>query len=279
MKYYLNYLILFFFIAVFVNKVPISIDDREVSLLYVCDLKGNFYFDEEGRKGLSTLAEVKRRETEKIMGKSGVSLLVTSGRVTDIATVGTNFGILNKVPFDAALIGEEELFYLEENPNLKKLKLPIIARRENKISIPMERLFSVDGVKVWVGGNLNTIDSEEIKEINTFFVFLDEGARFFQRTESEKRENIRMIDKIKGYDPKKYYFFIAPDLNGNSYSFNKNVYKLNCPLGKKGKIGQLKLYYRKGDLIRQKQKFIFLNTKIKDKSWINPKRETLEYLK
>ncbi len=274
-KIFIHLGLLFLFIFVFIQKRPISLDDREVSVLYVCDLQGNFMFDEEGRKGIATLSELKRRENEKMIQGKDFSLLVTSGRFTE-TTVGTNFSILNKVPFDIALIGEDELLYLEENPNLTKLKLPIIARRTNKISSPMEKIVSHGGINLWIGGDLSVIDPKKIKDINAFFVFPENSEKFFTLTEEEIEKKKKNSDQIINYKPNIPIFFISSSLNENSYSYDGVIYKVKCPLWNSGQVGKLTLYYRQGELIRQKQGFIYLNTKEGNGSWIEPNESLLD---
>ncbi|MCB1190673.1 MAG: hypothetical protein H7A23_23155 [Leptospiraceae bacterium] len=275
LKAFFQISLLFSFFFIFMQKKPISLEDVEVSLLYVCDLQGNFVFDEEGQKGIAVLSELKRRENEKFLGNRGISLLVTSGRFTE-DTVGTNISLLSKVPFDAALIGEEELSYLEENPNLQKLKLPIIARRTNKIASPMEKIVSSKGINLWIGGDLSVIDPEKVKNINAFFVFKENNEKFFTLSDEEIEKRKKVLSRIQSNKPNIPIFIVSPSSNENSYSYEGFVYQVKCPLGNTGEIGKLSLYYRQGELIRQKQGFVQLNTKKRNGSWIEPNESLLE---
>ncbi|NUM42399.1 MAG: hypothetical protein HUU45_12300, partial [Leptospiraceae bacterium] len=135
-------LVLFLF---FLNSFkPISLSDREIEILYLCNISGLFEFDEDGRLGLSTLSELKRREKTRLSHSNGEVLLFTGGNVFGKGKgLRSNFKILNQVPFDAVFLTEEEIAYLDSNLSLKSLNLPLVTSRKNSFGIVENKDFQI----------------------------------------------------------------------------------------------------------------------------------------
>jgi hypothetical protein len=252
--------ILFTLFAFFlISNQPISIKDKEFVILYFCDMNGFYEFDEDGRKGLATIAEVKKQESKKFYDHRGQVFLISGGNFSGTGdNLRAHFNLINKAGFDAVFIGEEELSYLELNPALKNLKLPLIADRENEFKAPKEMMINAEGIRFRIS---NSLPSIEDKKIDVHLLFRTVGSYdYLQNMETGKPI---------------YYFVNEPEMS--SFSFKKNVYTVQCP--EPEKLGKLNLLFRNNTLIRQKQEFIRLNTKDTNNSWLEPDREIINELK
>lgn len=233
--------------------------DRSVTLLYTCNLSGKFDFDEDGRKGLATISEIKRRELETVYGERGIVLLLSRG-MTFSDTEESSYKLLKTALFDTVLLSSEELDNLEKNPNLLKLDLPIIANRENSLGIGTEKYFEIDGVGIKVSNYLiKKLPHNPSQPVFLNLVFWEPGT-------------VPNFDSI----PKKLpVIYLTPFGMSSAFSFSKNATTAECP--ESGDIlGKIKLTYRKGELIRQHQEFISLNTKNSPNAWIEPYKPALE---
>ncbi len=245
-----------------VHPKPSNANDKQITILYMCNLAGFLHFDEDGRKGLATIAEIKRRESEKIFSESGGVLLISQGKLFEETQETFPFSILKTALFDSVFLTENELNFLEKNPNLIKLDLPILANRESFLEIQTEKTFFIEGIKVRV--QKDSIlkfphDRKEHPHLN--LVFPDDSSS---------------LDVSSLISPFPVFYFL-PKEKTNSISFKKDVYTAECPESGE-KIGKLKLTFRNGDLIRQYQEFIPLNTKDHNNSWIKPHSETMKEL-
>ena len=258
--------ILFLFLLILsfdkIISKPFSINDRQLTILYFCNLNGNLEFDEQGRKGLPIIAEIKRREAENIFNEKGGVLLITQGAFFSEKSEEFPFKILKTALFDSVLLSERELSYIEKNPNLLKINLPILANRDNSLDIDTEKVFDLDGVRVKVNNYLIkkiAHNTSNIPGLN--LIFPQAGEEIDLENIPTKIPVIYFLDKEKTA----------------SYSFSKNVYTAECP-DSGDKIGKIKLTYRNGELIRQSQEFISLNSKNHNSSWIKPHTETMKEL-
>ena len=146
-------ILLLIFFSLFINTIhskPINSNDKNITILYICNLNGNFHFDEDGRKGLATIAEIKRRELEKNYSEKGGVLLLSQGLIFNEKGDDFPFSILKTALFDSVFLSEKELAYMEKNPNLVKLDLPILANRDTYLEIETEKIFIIEGIKVRV---------------------------------------------------------------------------------------------------------------------------------
>jgi hypothetical protein len=258
-------LVLIFF-SLFINTIihtkPINANDKNITILYICNLNGNFHFDEEGRKGLATIAEIKRRELEKNYSEKGGVLLLSQGLLFNDRGEDFSFSILKTALFDSVFLSERELAYMEKNPNLVKLDLPILANRDTYLEIETEKIFSIEGIKVRVNNfTLSKIphDKKELPNLNLVF------------PENGRELNTELINS-----PFPIFYFL-PKEKTSSFAYKDNVYTAECP-ETGDKLGRLKLTFRNGDMIRQYQDFIFLNSKDSNGSWIKPHKETMKEL-
>ncbi len=263
-KLWLKLLLIFFLF--FINKIilskPINSNDKHITILYICNLNGNFHFDEDGRKGLATIAEIKRRELEKNYSEKGGVLLLSQGLLFNETGEDFPFSILKTALFDSVFLSEKELAYMEKNPNLVKIDLPILANRDTYLDIETEKIFVIEGIKVRVNNfTLSKIphDKKELPNLNLVFP-----------------ENGKDLDPGLINSPFPIIYFL-PKEKTSSFAYKDNVYTAECP-ETGDKLGRLKLTYRNGDLIRQYQDFIFLNSKENNSSWIKPHKETMKEL-
>ncbi len=260
-KYILILLLLGINISILQSK-PISSNDRHITILYLCNLNGNLDFDEDGRKGLPIIAEIKRRELEKVYNEKGGVLLLTQGVFFSEKSEEFPFKITKTSLFDGVLLSERELSYLEKNPNLLKMELPVLANRDNALDIETEKVFDFDGVKVKVNNFLIKKIAHNISDIPSLnLIFPQPGETVDLDNIPTKIPVIYFLDKEKT----------------SSYSYSKNVYTAECP-DSGDKIGKIRLTYRNGELIRQTQEFISLNSKNHNSSWIKPHTETMKEL-
>ncbi|MDX1957185.1 MAG: hypothetical protein SFU98_01360 [Leptospiraceae bacterium] len=244
------------------DSKPISEKDRRITILYVCHLEGELQFDEDGRRGLATISEVKRREAEKIFRERGGVLLLSRGNFFESTEHDKSFKLMKDSLFDSILLEEEEINYFEKNPNLKKLNLPILSPRENILGLDTEKIFDLDGIHVRVNSYLlNKIPIQKTKQIHVNLIF------------PEKDESID-FSKIHPEIP---VIFFLPREKTSDYSFHANVYTAHCP-EKKGMLGKIHLYFRDNKLIRESQEMILLNTKEQNQNWIRPHEEVLKSL-
>lgn len=252
--------ILFFVILVcFISNQPISITDKEFVIFYFCDMNGNYEFDQDGRKGLATISELKRQESKRFYDHRGQVLLISGGNFSGTGeNMRTHFNLLNKAGFDAAFIGEEELSYLELNPALKNLQLPLIAERENEFKASTEKLIKSEGIQFRISHNLAAVEDTSI-DIQLLF------------------KNGGSYDYLKSVDVQKPVYYFLNEKEISSFSFKKNIYTVQCPGPEK--VGKISLYFRKKTLIRQRQEFIPLNTNDLNNSWLEPDREIINELK
>lgn len=228
--------------------------DKKITILYICGIEGRFAFDNDGRKGLTTISELKRLELEKNFYERGSVLLLSSGNFFQKENFTESWHIIKKAGFDAVFLGEEEISYLEKNPNLLKLNLPILSTRENLASIDTEKIFQLDGINIKVTNYLvNKLPYEVKIPIHLNLVF----------PEPNKEQDLQEIH------PEIPVIFFLNANKTTAYSFHRNVYTAECPNSME-KIGKLTLTYRNQKLIRQIQEFIPLNTKDHNQKWIFP---------
>lgn len=247
-----NFLLFLLFSASLFSE-SITQKDKKITILYLCEIEGRFAFDKDGRKGISTVAELKRLEMEKNFYEHGSVLLLSSGNFFENETV-ESWHLIKKYGFDAVFLGEKEISYFEQNPNLLKLNLPILASRDNLASIQTEKIFQLDEVNIKVTNYLvNKLPYEVKIPIHLNLVFPEQG----------KEQDLKEIH------PEIPVIFFLNSEKTTAYSFHKNVYTAECP-GDMEKVGKLTLLYRKGKLIRQMQEFIPLNTKEHNQKWIYP---------
>jgi hypothetical protein len=252
-------LILFFVLIVFcISNQPVSLKDKEFVIFYFCDMNGRYEFDGDGRKGLATIAELKRQESKRFYDHRGQVFLISGGNFSGTGeNMRAHFNLLNKAGFDAAFIGEEELNYLELNPALKNLKLPLVAHRENEFKANTEKLIKSEGIQFRIS---NTLAAIEDTSIDIQLLFHDGGS----------------YDYVKSLDVQKPVYYFVNEKDISSFSFKKNVYTVQCP--GPDKLGKINLFFRNKTLIRQKQELIPLNTKDLNQSWIEPDREIVNEL-
>lgn len=253
-----RFLLPIFLLCTFLHSAEKNID-RSVTLLYTCRLSGKFDFDEDGRKGLATISEIKRRELESVYREKGIVLLLSRG-LTFSEGEESSFKLLKTALFDTVLLSPEEMDILEKNPNLLKLDLPIIANRENSLGIGTEKYFEMEGIGIKVSNFLlKKLPHNPTQPVLLNLVFWEPGSK-------PDLENI----------PRKLpVIYFTPSGMSSAFSFSKNVTTAECP--ESGDVlGKIKLTYRKGELIRQHQEFISLNTKNSPNSWIEPFKPTLD---
>ena len=249
----------FISILFLISNQPISLKDKEFVIFYFCDMNGRYEFDADGRKGLATISELKRQESKRFYDHRGQVLLISGGNFSGTGeNMRAHFNLLNKAGFDAAFIGEEELSYLELNPALKNLQLPLIAQRENEFKANTEKLIKAEDIQFRISHTLSPIEDTSI-DIQLLF---HRGGSY---------------DYLKTIEVQKpiYYFINEADIS--SFSFKKNIYTVQCP--GPDKLGKINLYFRNKTLIRQRQEFVPLNTKDSNKSWLEPDREIVNELK
>lgn len=243
----------------FISNQPISIADKEFVILYFCDMNGVYDFDMDGRKGLATISEIKKTESKKFYDHRGQVFLISGGNFSGKGSgMQTHFNLLNKAGFDAAFIGEDELSYLEMNPALKNLRLPIIAERENSFDAIREKIIKSEGIQFRISHILPDVEDTNI---DVQLLFKNGGS----------------YDYLKTLDVKKPVYFFTNEDSNSAFSFKKNIYTVHCP--SPDKLGKLNLFFRNKNLIRQKQEFIPLNTNDLNRSWIEPDREIVNELR
>lgn len=241
---------------------PFSIEDRHISILYTCDLNGNFEFDHEGRKGLSLISELKRQEIETIFDNKGGVLLLSKGGFFEKGLNNASFSLMKTALFDGIVLSEEEMNYLENNPNLLKLNLPILSPRENILDINSEKIFQLNGINIKMHNYFIPKRPHGEKEtIHLNLVFPDDHNEI---SKEEIPEEIPVV-------------FFTSEEKSSAYSYWSNVSTASCP-SDNSKIGKIKLVFRKEKLIRFHQEFLPLNTIDSNRSWIYPHREVLKEL-
>ncbi len=244
------------------KEEPKSLNDKTFTILYLCDINENFDFTFDGREGISLLAEIKRQEEEKIFAGKGAVLLLSRGDFFGKKLETHSFRIFHKSKFDSVFIGEKEVSYLEGNPNLLKLNLPILASRENLVGMDTEKILEFSGIHFKLSSYLvNKLPYIQTKKIHLNLVFPEPG-------------NIQDITDIKPEIP---VLFFLPKSLSSAYSFRKNVYTAECPANS-GVVGKIQLTFRGEKLIRQSQEFISLNGSDTNRDWIDPAPEVLEEL-
>jgi len=222
-------------------------------------MDGVYDFDLDGRKGLATISEIKKSESKKFYDHRGQVFLISGGNFSGKgAKMQAHFNLLNKAGFDAAFIGEDELSYLEMNPALKNLKLPVIAERENSFDAVLEKIIKSEGIQFRISHILPDVEDTSI---DVQLLFKNGGS----------------YDYLKAIDVKKPVYFFTNEELSSAFSFKKNIYTAKCPAP--DMLGKLNLYFRNKNLIRQKQEFIPLNTVESNRSWIEPDREIVNELK
>jgi len=237
---------------------PISISDREFVVLYFCDMNGRYEFDIDGRKGLATISGIKKQELKRANDHRGDVLLISGGNFSGKKDqLRAHFSLLNKVGFDAVFVEEDELTYLESNPSLKNLNLPLIASRENNFQADMEKKITREGIQFRIS---NALPAVEDKNVDVQLLFHTGGS----------------YDYLKSADLEKPVYFFLHDSEISSFRYKKNIYTVQCPSPEK--LGKLSLYFRKKTLIRQRQEFIPLNTSDTNSDWIYPDREIVNDL-
>ena len=195
------------FLFCFISNQPISISDREFIILYFCDMNGNYEFDIDGRKGLATISEVKKQELRKVSDHRGEVFLISGGNFSGKGeNLKAHFSLLNKVGFDAVFIGEDELNYLELNPTLKNLKLPLIVNRENSFQASQEKKITQEGIQFRIS---NTLTNVEDINIDVQLLFHVSGASY---------------DYLKSIDLVKPVYFFLNESEISSFKFKKNIY-------------------------------------------------------
>ncbi len=249
----LNFVLLFSSLISLFSESIIQ-KDKKITILYVCGIEGRFDFDRDGRKGLATITELKRLEIEKNFYERGSVLLLSSGNFFQKEMFTDSWNIIKNAGFDVVFLGEEEISYLEKNPSLLKLNLPILSLRENLVSVDTEKIFQLDGINIKVTNFLvNKLPYEVKIPIHLNLVFPEFGK---EQDLQDIHPDIPVI------------FFLNAEKT-TAYSFHKNVYSAECP-NTMEKIGKLTLTYRNQKLIRQIQEFIPLNTKDHNQKWIYP---------
>ncbi len=243
----------------FLSAEPISRKDFEFVFLYICDLEGQYEFSDDGRAGLATISEIKKIEEKKQSDNRGSVFLISSGSFSGKnENLKGHFSLLNESGFDAAFISETELIYMEENPILQKMKLPVIAHRENNVNFKESKNFEIRGYQFRVSHILEPVEDKTL-DIELIF------------------PQIGNLDYIKNFNPSKPTYFFLSKEEESYFSFHKkNLHTASCPAS--GNIGKLRLYFRGKKLIRQKQEFIPLNTINSNQDWISPDRMILKSL-
>lgn len=254
---------LIFFIAIIFllyNK-PISLEERELKILYVCNVDGKMAFDNDGRKGLATLAELKRRELESLAHGNGNVFLFANGSFmgnTDSRSIQK--GIEVSKFFDGVFLNEVELSFLETNyaSNLESSNL--LSHRENSLYIPGEKVVKIGKYKILFSNISKRIEKKlQADNFDLTVVFLPEG-------EVPGQDSLARADKP--------VIYIYSSNQGFDYTFLKNHYFAECP-NDVGYVGRLTLHFREGRLIRNSQDMIPLNTIDHNNSWIDPDRKIL----
>jgi len=247
----------------FVSSKPVSLNDREIEVLYLCDISGMFEFNEEGRLGLATLSEFKRREVERLKASNGSVLLFTGGNVFGKGnSMRSNFKILNRVPFDAVFLTEGEISYLDSNPSLKALNLPLVSSRKNSFGIALNKIFEIGNIVLSVQEKAGQVSGGIDKQENVRIVFLQENLQETALAPSSDRLDI-LVGKRENFA---------------SYFYQGGVFFAECP-SYINSVGKINLVFREGNLIRHSQEFVTLNAGRRNRSWIEPNREIVNELK
>lgn len=246
------------FISIFfLNPRSVSKEDKVLEILYICNLEGDFQFDQNGRKGLATIAEVKRQRSELLFDEDGLAVMVSNGNFFEKGHTWSHH-LMKKSGFDMVFFNSAELEeYYKNNPNLLQLNLPIYASYQNQMKIPQNKEFTSGNIKFEISSIYSAPAPE--KKLSIQLVFLPENEP---------------IPTIKTNIP--VIFFIS-DKTKSPYTYQSNVYTANCP-SKTGKLGKLDLYFRKGELIRQYNDMIHLNTEDHNHRWFPPAIETQKEL-
>lgn len=243
----------------FIFNQPISVTDKEFVIFYFCDMKGRYEFDLDGRKGLATISGLKIQESKRFYDHRGKVFLISGGNFSGVGeNMRSHFSLLNKAAFDAVFVGEEELSYLEQNPALQSLKLPLIAFRENEFNATREMNIVSDGIHFRIS---DTLPNREDKNVDIQLLFHTTGS----------------YDYLKTIENEKPIYYFVKETQMSSFQYKKNIYTVQCPTPEK--IGKLSLFFRRKNLIRQKQEFIPLNTQDSNNSWLTPDREIIQELK
>jgi hypothetical protein len=252
----------FLLIPFYLSSKSISYEDKHISILYSCNIDGKFYFDSDGRKGLPTLTEWKRREIQSILDKKGGVLLLSRGNFFEKGLNFTKFSLMNEALFDGIILSDEELSYLESNPNLLKLNLPVLSPRDTLLNLSQDKTFPIEGINIKVQNYyLKKIPHGSTEKIHLQLVFPDPEMPI------EVDESMKHIPVI----------YFLPRTQSNSLSLFPNATTVYCPT-ELSKLGKLKLVFRNEKLIRKSQEFLPLNTIDSDQSWVSPHKDVLKEL-
>lgn len=243
----------------FISAEPISRKDREIVILYKCNLNGEYHFDEDGRGGISTISSIKKIEEENQKDHRGGVFLFSSGAFSEKKEKLTGiFELIAFSGFDGSFVSEQELKFLEDNPNKKNLSLPVLAHRENSSKYSESKKFKIENLEFQVSHILQNVEDTNL---NFELIFPQIGD----------------ISYIQNFIPSKPTYFFLNSNDSSNFGFNKkNLYLLDCP--QKKDLGKLSLFFRDKKLIRQKQSFIPLNSKEQNQNWISPDRTIIKYL-
>jgi hypothetical protein len=254
--------LIFFVSLLLVSNKPISLEDRELKVLYVCNLDGNYSFDSEGRGSVATISELKRRELETIAHGRGNVFLFGNGNFFKKVDVNTlPKAITSMQIFDGFFLSEPELSHLEEI-GLSEKSHNFLSHRENAVYIPGERIYNLGNYKVLFSNISKRIEKKlNSKSFDLSVVFLPEGELPGEDSFQDTTQPI-------------VYIFSSP--NNFQYTFHKKQYYAECPSS--GKVGKLTLFFRDGRIIRNHHEFISLNEMDRNNSWIKPDRKILKEL-
>lgn len=235
---------------------PTSIADRELIFFYSCSSKGVFAFDKQGRKGLQTIAEIKRRAAARTGHENGMVLAFLNGNFLGNPIVSERkWRSIANLPLDGIFLTPRELDYLEKQPKIPT-GLPFFAHRENLLYYPGEEVYKMGDYRILVSSIAKRRQKKIQSRYDASFIFLDEGE-----LPDESMQNIH----------KSPVFYIFSDRNLNTYGFRKNIYYVECPTSHE-KLGKIILKFRNGRLIENHQYLIPVNTEDRNQSWIEPWR-------
>ena len=253
---------LFVIIIFLFSGKPVSFSDTEIEILYLCDVDGNFEFDQDGRSGIATLSEYKRLERERLEAENGQVFLFSSGNFFGkTKETGTVLKLLSLVPFDGIFLSDEDFSVLEKRPSVENMGSILLTSKKNSKGFESEKRIQFR--------NLNLVFSETFPDSSSNGKI---NAKLIFSVANDIPENIRTAP----LHPPEIYFIRKSKLS--SYFYRQGVYFAYCP-DRSGEIGKLNLYFRDGRLIRNRQEFVYMNITDQGRSWIDPNRNIVHELK
>ncbi|MCE9500104.1 MAG: hypothetical protein K8R21_06355, partial [Leptospira sp.] len=228
----------------------------------LCGLEGYFEFDAEGRGGIATLSEFKRREKNRLAAENGNAYLFYAGNLFGKdRTPEKVLKIADRVPFDGIFLSETDISLLEKNSSNPGRISALLTSKKNLIGIQGEKRIQF--------GNLTLLFSEHFTDQSS-------GDKINAKLIFSPPVEIPGGIVSEPADPPEIYFIRKNDLS--SYSYKRGIFYAYCT-DKPGEVGKLNLYFRNGKLIRNRQEFIYLNSMNSNRSWIDPNLEVQQEMK